>query len=351
MMGARLDIHADAQNELATMLAAGKIVVHGTLTGNTMLYGSEGGRVIVGGDIGTRGCINAVSNPKGPGLKVFILGTALEYLAESLMGGTVVVMGLERAERGNLVRKRILYPGQSILPGASSGKVVFYDPLGDGLDPGQYAGCNKENLTDEDWKEVSNIINDANNELGLNLEFNTNNETFSGNINGTHVIIDRNSFIKLVPLSSAQRKQKASEEKEQKRKLLREQAEGALAESVTTAEAVEFLTQISNALDPSFSLVYNFLKDFFAEQGDAGNVAHSAEALTDIVLSRVLPVDESTAYDLVREALKRLISKGLVRSVEEDGQQWYSAAQASGKVIEFSDLTGAELDRAITGSL
>ena len=154
-----------------------------------------------------------------------------------------------------------------------------------------------------------------------------------------------------MPLSSAQRKQKASEEKEQKRKLLREQAEGALAESVTTAEAVEFLTQISNALDPSFSLVYNFLKDFFAEQGDAGNVAHSAEALTDIVLSRVLPVDESTAYDLVREALKRLISKGLVRSVEEDGQQWYSAAQASGKVIEFSDLTGAELDRAITGSL
>ncbi|MFQ5752713.1 MAG: hypothetical protein ACE5HI_12015, partial [bacterium] len=127
MMGGTVYVHADAQNDMAKIIHSGTVVVHG-LAGNTGIYGAKGGEIYVRDSVGTRWVINSVSSPAGPGLKVVIVGSAMEYLAESLMGGMVLMLGLEWDENGTLRRKYLPFAGNSILAGASAGKVIVYDP-------------------------------------------------------------------------------------------------------------------------------------------------------------------------------------------------------------------------------
>ncbi|MDZ7363742.1 MAG: glutamate synthase-related protein [candidate division KSB1 bacterium] len=151
LMGGTVIVHGDAQNDMSKILHSGTVVVHG-LAGNTGLYGAKGGEVFVRKSTGIRWVINSVSSPSSPGLKVFIVGAPMEYLAESLMGGTVVVMGLDWNEKGELVRMLRPFPGNSILAGASAGKVILYDPFNQ-IEPAQYPGAVEIGFLPADWNE------------------------------------------------------------------------------------------------------------------------------------------------------------------------------------------------------
>jgi glutamate synthase domain-containing protein 3/glutamate synthase domain-containing protein 1 len=152
MMGGTVHVHADAQNDMAKIIHSGTVVVHG-LAGNTGVYGAKGGDIFVRDSVGTRWVINSVSSPAGPGLRVVIVGTAMEYLAESLMGGMVLVLGLEWDAKGVLRRKYLPFAGNSILAGASAGKVIVYDP-DDRLEKEQYTGAVDMGFLSRDWAAV-----------------------------------------------------------------------------------------------------------------------------------------------------------------------------------------------------
>jgi glutamate synthase domain-containing protein 3 len=151
-MGGTVHVHADAQNDMAKIIHSGAVVVHG-LAGNTGVYGAKGGEIFVRDNVGTRWVINSVSSPVGPGLKVVIVGSAMEYLAESLMGGMVLMLGLEWDEQGVLRRKYLPFAGNSILAGASAGKVIIYDP-DDRVSPTQFANALDVGFLSEDWVAV-----------------------------------------------------------------------------------------------------------------------------------------------------------------------------------------------------
>jgi len=152
MMGGAVHVHADAQNDMAKIIHSGTVVVHG-LAGNTGVYGAKGGELFVRDSVGTRWVINSVSSPAGAGLKVVIVGSAMEYLAESLMGGMVLMLGLEWDEVGVLRRKYLPFAGNSILAGASAGKVIIYDP-DDRILPEQYANAMDMGFLSNDWIAV-----------------------------------------------------------------------------------------------------------------------------------------------------------------------------------------------------
>lgn len=152
LMGGTVHVHADAQNDMAKIIHSGTVVVHG-LAGNTGIYGAKGGEIFVRDNVGTRWVINSVSSPVGPGLKVVIVGSAMEYLAESLMGGMVLMLGLEWDEQGVLRRKYLPFAGNSILAGASSGKVIIYDP-DDRITQTQFANAIDVGFLSEDWVAV-----------------------------------------------------------------------------------------------------------------------------------------------------------------------------------------------------
>jgi glutamate synthase domain-containing protein 3/glutamate synthase domain-containing protein 1 len=152
MMGGTIHVHADAQNDMTKILHSGTVVVHG-LAGSTGLYGAKGGEIFVRDSVGTRWVINSVSSPAGPGLKVVIVGSAMEYLAESLMGGMVLMLGLEWDRSGVLRRKYLPFAGNSILAGASAGKVIIYDP-DDRIQEQQYEGAVDRGFLSRDWVAV-----------------------------------------------------------------------------------------------------------------------------------------------------------------------------------------------------
>ena len=127
IMGGTVHVHANAQNDMAKIINSGTVVVH-SLAGNTGIYGSKGGEIFVRGSVGARWVINSVSSPTGPGQKILIVGSAMEDLGESLMGGIFVMLGLEWDESGVLRRKYLPFTGNSLLAGASAGKVIIYDP-------------------------------------------------------------------------------------------------------------------------------------------------------------------------------------------------------------------------------
>ncbi|MCG8608117.1 glutamate synthase-related protein [bacterium] len=160
MMGGTIHVHADAQNDMAKILHSGTVVVHG-LAGNTGLYGAKGGEIFIRDSVGTRWVINSVSSPAGPGLKVVIVGSAMEYLTESLMGGMVLMLGLEWDRTGILRRKYLPFSGNSILAGASAGKVIIYDPDAR-IEKQQYDGAVDIGFLSRDWvavyKNLQNLV-------------------------------------------------------------------------------------------------------------------------------------------------------------------------------------------------
>jgi len=155
-MGALVRVHAHAQNFTGMVMHSGTLEIHGDV-GKVTGYSAKGGTFNILGNVVDRGWVCAVSDPRGPGLQVNIVGTAYEHLCQALMGGSVIMLGLFRGNDGLLHRMDSPYSGAKILAGASAGEAIFYDPLRK-LEEAQYKGCMLQPVDDKKWNEIVNRL-------------------------------------------------------------------------------------------------------------------------------------------------------------------------------------------------
>ena len=155
-MGTLVRVHNHAQNFTGMVMHSGTLEIHGD-AGKVTGYSAKGGTFNILGNVVDRGWVCAVSDPRGPGLEVNVVGTAYEHLCQALMGGSVIMLGLFRGYDGILRRMPSPYSGAKILAGASAGEVIFYDPE-KRLEEAQYKGCVSQPIDDKKWEEIVNRL-------------------------------------------------------------------------------------------------------------------------------------------------------------------------------------------------
>jgi glutamate synthase domain-containing protein 3 len=138
--------------------------------GQTFLYGAKGGEIYVLGNVAGRPLINAVGRPR-----VVINGTALDFLAESLMagnphkgGGFAVVNGMNYDDDGHLTPLELPYPGSNLLSLAAGGAVYIRDPHST-LVTEQLNGGVYRKLTDKDWKLILPYLEENQRLFGIDI--------------------------------------------------------------------------------------------------------------------------------------------------------------------------------------
>ncbi len=162
--GLEIHVHNNGQDQLAQIMKAGKLVVHGDV-GQTFMYGAKGGEAYILGNAAGRPLINAVGKPR-----VVINGTCLDYLAESFMagdplhgGGFVILNGLTFDEHNQLVDLETPYPGGNLFSLASGGAIYLRDPdkvvTEDQLNGGEF-----HPFTQADWELIKPYL-ETNTEL------------------------------------------------------------------------------------------------------------------------------------------------------------------------------------------
>ena len=180
-MGTLVRVHGHAQNFTGMVMHSGTLQIHGD-AGKVTGYSSKGGTFNILGNVVDRGWVCAVSDPRGPGLQVNVVGTAYEHLCQALMGGSVMILGLFWDDSGRLCQMDSPYRGAKILAGASAGEVIFYDP-NRRLDEAQYRGGKVNPIDQKKWEEIMerllklerifNLgISKENNHLHINLKGN-----------------------------------------------------------------------------------------------------------------------------------------------------------------------------------
>ncbi len=168
--GAHMIVHNNGQDQLAQIMKAGRLVVHGDV-GQTFLYGAKGGECYIRGNAAGRPLINAVGKPR-----VVINGTCLDYLAESFMagdplngGGFVILNGMRFDEAGELTPLQEPYPGGNLFSLASGGAIYVRDPMGkltdDQLNGGEYI-----ELSAADWELIRPYLGENERLFGVSVE-------------------------------------------------------------------------------------------------------------------------------------------------------------------------------------
>jgi glutamate synthase domain-containing protein 3/glutamate synthase domain-containing protein 1 len=176
-MGALVRVHGHAQNFTGMVMHSGTLEIHGDV-GKVTGYSAKGGTFNILGNVVDRGWVCAVSDPRGPGLQVNVVGTAYEHLCQALMGGSVIMLGLFRSSDGVLRRMDSPYHGAKILAGASSGEVIFYDPK-KRLDEAQYRSGKVNPIEQKKWEEIMNRLMNLEKIFGLGILRENNHLTLS----------------------------------------------------------------------------------------------------------------------------------------------------------------------------
>ncbi|MEJ2485829.1 MAG: hypothetical protein P8Y68_08855 [Anaerolineales bacterium] len=165
--GMQIFVHNNGQDQLAQIMKAGKLVVHGDV-GQTFMYGAKGGEAYILGNAAGRPLINAVGKPR-----VVINGTCLDYLAESFMageplhgGGFVIVNGIYFNEANEIIDLDTPYPGGNLFSLASGGAIYIRDPRRV-VTPEQLNGGEFTEFTAEDWELIEPYL--AENERLFNI--------------------------------------------------------------------------------------------------------------------------------------------------------------------------------------
>jgi len=166
-MGTQVRVHGHAQNFTGMVMHSGTLEIHGDV-GKVTGYSAKGGTFHILGNVVDRGWVCAVSDPRGPGLQVNIVGTAHEHLCQALMGGSVIMLGLFWGNDGILHRMESPYKGGKILAGASAGEIIFYDPKGR-LEEAQYRSCKVKPFDEKKWEEMMGRLMSLEKIFGLGL--------------------------------------------------------------------------------------------------------------------------------------------------------------------------------------
>ena len=156
-MGALVRVHGHAQNFTGMVMHSGTLEIHGDV-GKVTGYSAKGGTFNILGNVVDRGWVCAVSDPRGPGLQVNVVGTAYEHIGQALMGGSVIMLGLYWGNDGILHQMDSPYKGGKILAGASAGEILFYDPKGR-LQEAQYKSCLVKPIDDKKWGDIMERLN------------------------------------------------------------------------------------------------------------------------------------------------------------------------------------------------
>ncbi|MCW5887435.1 MAG: hypothetical protein KIT07_04855 [Anaerolineales bacterium] len=167
--GATITVHNNGQDQLAQIMKAGRLVVHGDV-GQTFMYGAKGGSAFILGNAAGRPLINAVGKPR-----VVINGTCLDYLAESFMagdplngGGFVVLNGIMFDEDGQLAELETPYPGSNLFSLASGGAIYVRDPhqcvVAEQLNGGEFVP-----LSEADWALILPYLEENERLFGIPL--------------------------------------------------------------------------------------------------------------------------------------------------------------------------------------
>lgn len=167
--GATITVHNNGQDQLAQIMKAGRLVVHGDV-GQTFMYGAKGGEAYILGNAAGRPLINAVGKPR-----VVINGTCLDYLAESFMagdplhgGGFVVLNGITFDEDGQVAELETPYPGSNLFSLASGGAIYVRDPRRI-LDAEQLNGGQFVELAPADWELILPYLQENERLFGVGL--------------------------------------------------------------------------------------------------------------------------------------------------------------------------------------
>jgi len=166
-MGALVRVHGHAQNFTGMVMHSGTLEIHGDV-GKVIGYSAKGGTFNILGNVVDRGWVCAVSDPRGPGLQVNVVGTAYEHLCQALMGGSVIMLGLFRSNDGILHRMDSPYHGAKILAGASAGEIIFYDPA-KRLEEAQYGSGRVNPIDQKKWEEIMNRLMNLEKIFGLGI--------------------------------------------------------------------------------------------------------------------------------------------------------------------------------------
>ncbi len=168
--GMEVQVHGNAQDQIAQIMKRGKLVIHGD-TGQCFMYGAKGGEVYVLGNAAGRPLINAAGKPR-----VVINGAALDFLAESFMagdplngGGFVIVNGLYSDEDGNIHFYDRPYPGSNLFSLASGGSIYIRDP-NEAIVDEQLNGGRLTDLTDADWELIYPYLLENEKQFGIPID-------------------------------------------------------------------------------------------------------------------------------------------------------------------------------------
>jgi glutamate synthase domain-containing protein 1/glutamate synthase domain-containing protein 3 len=168
--GMEIRVHGNAQDQLAQIMKAGKLVLFGD-TGQTFMYGAKGGEVYVLGNAAGRPLINAGGRPR-----VVINGTCLDFLAESFMagdplngGGFVVLNGLYVEPDGSIHEQPFPYPGANLFSLASGGAIYIRDPKCKVV-PEQLNGGELVSMTARDWELILPYLRENERLFGISVE-------------------------------------------------------------------------------------------------------------------------------------------------------------------------------------
>jgi len=138
--GTRIDVHGQASDDVGWLNAGATIVVHGDAT-NGVANAMAQGKVLVAGDIGSRGMTMTKNNPRFTPPELWVLGGAGDSFAEFMAGGIAVVCGFESQYRGNIL-------GHRPCVGMVGGRIFFRGRQ----ENFSSADARLVKITDEDWQ-------------------------------------------------------------------------------------------------------------------------------------------------------------------------------------------------------
>ncbi len=101
MDGPTVTISANAQDNIANTMNAGKIIIHGN-AGDVLGYGMRGGKLHIRGDVGYRVGIH-MKGVKRQSPTIIAGGTAGDFFGEYMAGGVLILLGLDSPENSSIV--------------------------------------------------------------------------------------------------------------------------------------------------------------------------------------------------------------------------------------------------------
>ena len=148
MDGPTITVNSNAQDGVGNTMNSGKIVIHGDsgdITGHSM----RGGKIFIKGSAGYRVGIHMKSF-KDNFPVVVVGGFVRDFLAEYMAGGLLIVLGLEKDEKGKIV-------GNFAGTGMHGGEVFIRGNV-DGIIMGKEVGMFK--TTEDDMRKIESYIHE-----------------------------------------------------------------------------------------------------------------------------------------------------------------------------------------------